>query len=299
VRLSSSKSELGILLIQAMRSFTLLLVSLACGLCDGRRVLQSKQELVEVFVMDRSNAGQMQSRISEHAKYWASRGKKMTSLGQCNRRSSKSSRQSSLLELNSLWNRPGRVRSHSVKPVAAAPRASLPQMSVGLYYSTSTGNTETVAGYIADKTGIEDWKDIADADEAEILGHDGIIVGAPTWHTGADEQRSGTSWDDWLYDQLPNMDFSGKKVAIFGVGDSGSYSDNFCDATGELYDCFTAKGAEVYGMTPSDEGFDYVESKSVRDGKFVGKTFDEDNYPDESEGRVDAWLEQLKSEGFM
>merc|ERR1711904_250556 len=158
------------------------------------------------------------------------------------------------------------VASHSKRVPAL-------QMSVGLYYSTSTGNTETVAGYIADKVGIEDWKDIADADEAEILGHDGIIVGAPTWHTGADEQRSGTSWDDWLYDQLPNMDFSGKKVAIFGVGDSGSYSDNFCDATGELYECFTKQGAEIIGGTSADDGFDYTESKGVVDGNFVGQVF--------------------------
>merc|ERR1712224_695489 len=89
------------------------------------------------------------------------------------------------------------------------------------------------------------------------------------------------------------------KIAIFGVGDSAGYGDNFCDATGELYDCFTAKGAKIFGMTPSDEGFDYVESKGVKDGKFVGKTFDEDNYADDSEGRVDAWIEQLKGEGFM
>jgi len=250
--------------------------------------------------MDGSNAAQMQRRIVEHANYWATQGKKMTTLDQCSRRSENSQ---SFLELNSAWQGPVGMRARSVKPAAAkvpvAPRASAPEMSVGLYYSTSTGNTETVAGYIADKLGIEDWNDIADADTDEVLGKDAIIVGAPTWHTGADEQRSGTSWDDWLYDQLPNMDFSGKKVAIFGVGDSGSYSDNFCDATGELYDCFTGKGAQIFGMTPSDEGFDYTESKSVRDGKFVGKTFDEDNYPDESEARVDAWIEQLKSEGFM
>merc|ERR1711904_475845 len=171
-------------------------------------------------------------------------------------------------------------------------------MSVGLYFSTTTGNTETVAGYIADLTGVE-AKDPADATAEEMLAHDAIIVGAPTWHTGADSERSGTSWDEWLYNTLPNMDFSGKKVAIFGVGDSSGYGDNYCDAAGELYDCFTEKGAKVFGMTPSDTGFDYTESKSVRDGKFVGAVFDEDNYPDESEGRVDAWLEQLKSEGFM
>jgi len=174
-----------------------------------------------------------------------------------------------------------------------------PKMSVGLYYSTSTGNTETVAGYIADKLGIEDWNDIGDVETDDVMAKDAIIIGAPTWHTGADEQRSGTSWDEWLYETLPSLDFSGKKIAIFGVGDSAGYGDNFCDATGELYDCFTAKGAKVFGMTPSDEGFDYVESKGVKDDKFVGKTFDEDNYADDSEGRVDAWIEQLKGEGFM
>merc|ERR1712078_278615 len=171
------------------------------------------------------------------------------------------------------------------------------QMSVGLYYSTTTGNTETVAGYLGAALGIE-AEDIGSAEDDAILAHDAIVVGAPTWHTGADEQRSGTSWDEWLYDNLPNLDFTGKKVAIFGVGDSGSYSDNFCDATGEMYEQLTARGAKVFGMSPSDDGFDYTESKSIVDDKFVGKMFDEDNYADDSEERVAAWIEQLKSEGF-
>lgn len=153
-------------------------------------------------------------------------------------------------------------------PSGSVRTATALDMSVGLYYSTSTGNTETVAGYIAAAAGI-DMEDIGDASDDEVLGHEALIVGAPTWHTGADEQRSGTSWDDWLYDTLPNLDMSGKKVAIFGVGDQESYSDNFCDAAGELYDLFSAKGAEVFGMT-SQEGYNHVESKAVKDGKFCG-----------------------------
>jgi len=188
--------------------------------------------------------------------------------------------------------------SHNGALLRARVRTS-PKMSTGLYYSTSTGNTETVAEYIANAAGVEDWKDIGDAEDAEVTGHDSIIVGAPTWHTGADSERSGTSWDEWLYNTLPNMDFSGKKVAIFGVGDSSGYGDNYCDAAGELYDCFTEKGAKVFGMTASDTGFDYSESKSVRDDKFVGVVFDEDNYADDSESRANAWVEQLKSEGFF
>jgi len=190
----------------------------------------------------------------------------------------------------------------ALAPRKAAVRSgvrSSPKMSTGLYYSTSTGNTETVAEYIANAAGVEDWKDIADAEDGEVAGHDSIIVGAPTWHTGADSERSGTSWDEWLYNTLPNLDLTGKKVAIFGVGDSSGYGDNYCDATGELYDCFTGKGAKVFGATPSDTGFDYTESKGVVDGKFVGVVFDEDNYGDESEARANAWVDQLKSEGFM
>merc|ERR1711935_1214360 len=113
-------------------------------------------------------------------------------------------------------------------------------------WATSTGNTETVGGYIAAATDLE-LEDIGDVDDSAVAGHDGLIVGAPTWHTGADDQRSGTAWDDWLYDNLPNIDLDGKKVAIFGVGDQASYSENFCDAAGELYDCFTGKGAKVFG----------------------------------------------------
>jgi len=195
---------------------------------------------------------------------------------------------------------PGRFRGVPATSAASTQRIRMaPHMSVGLYFSTTTGNTETIAGYIAEKTGISDGMDIADADASDVAKHDALIVGAPTWHTGADTERSGTSWDEWLYNELPNINLKGKKVAIFGVGDSAGYTDNFCDAVGELYDCFTARGAKVYGMTPGDDGFDYAESKSVVDGKFVGKVFDEDNYPDESEERAGAWVDQLKKEGFM
>merc|ERR1711957_969180 len=171
------------------------------------------------------------------------------------------------------------------------------QMSTGLYFSTSTGNTETVGGYVAEATGLE-LTDIGDADDGDIGGHDSLIVGAPTWNTGADEQRSGTSWDDWLYDNLPNVDVSGKKVAIFGVGDQQSYNDNFCDAAGELYDLFEAKGCKMFGLT-SPEGYVHSESKAERDGKFCGLMCDEDNQYDLSDDRAKAWVGQLKEEGFF
>merc|ERR1712238_424117 len=84
-------------------------------------------------------------------------------------------------------------------------RASTSLNAAGIYFATSTGNTEVISEYLADATGLEAPEVCAEADA--------LIVGAPTWNTGADEQRSGTDWDDWLEDTLPNCDVTGKKVA--------------------------------------------------------------------------------------
>merc|ERR1711924_74545 len=79
--------------------------------------------------------------------------------------------------LPSVAQSPGRFRSVGVR--SANP--SRVTMGVGLYYSTSTGNTENVA-YLADAIGVE-AKDIGDATNEELEAADALIIGAPTWHT--------------------------------------------------------------------------------------------------------------------
>jgi len=167
--------------------------------------------------------------------------------------------------------------------------------AVGLVYSTQTGNTETVAGYIAAEAGLE-AADIGDYAAADLADFDGLIVGCPTWNTGADEYRSGTAWDD-LLDEIKGVDLKGKTVAVFGCGDSGSYGDNFCDGIEELHDTFAAAGAKLVGYVDSS-AYEFSESKSDKDGKFVGCPFDEDNQSDLSEERAKAWVAQIKSEGM-
>ena len=89
------------------------------------------------------------------------------------------------------------TRSHSHGKGAASWSSSALMAKVGIWYSSSTGNTDTVAGYIAKAAGVDDYNDIGDAKNEEMESADALIVGAPTWHTGADKERSGTSWDDW------------------------------------------------------------------------------------------------------
>merc|ERR1719428_445127 len=169
-------------------------------------------------------------------------------------------------------------------------------MKAMLLFSTTTGNTETAAGYIAAATGLE-ATDIGDASVDDIKAADSLIIGAPTWHTGADSERSGTAWDEFLYGDLTGLDLKGKKVAIFGMGDQAGYADNYCDAMDELASCFEKQGATIVGAWPT-EGYEHEESKSVRGDNFIGCAFDEDNQPDMSEERAKKWVEQIKGEGI-
>ena len=134
-----------------------------------------------------------------------------------------------------------------------------------------------------------------------VDSNDSLLLVSASWAllpgTDAESERSGTSWDQWLYEDLPKFDFKNKKIAIFGVGDAVNYPENFCDAMGELYDCFVNAGAKMYGAQATDV-IEFSASKSIRDGKFVGAVFDEDNEPEKSQQRAATWLTALKSEGF-
>jgi flavodoxin I len=178
---------------------------------------------------------------------------------------------------------------------AGCQRSRVCMMATGLFYGTTTGNTETVAGYIGEASGLEP-QDIGDISPADLAAYDGLIVGAPTWHTGADTERSGTAWDDIL-EEVKGMDLGGKPVAVFGCGDAAGYADNFCDAIEEIYSTFKATGAKMVGSVDAS-GYTFEDSKSVQDGKFLGLPFDEDNEADLSEERAKKWVDQLKTEGM-
>tara|TARA_B110000977_G_scaffold190364_1_gene261073 strand:- start:566 stop:886 length:321 start_codon:yes stop_codon:yes gene_type:complete len=99
------------------------------------------------------------------------------------------------------------------------------------------------------------------------------------------------------------LDLDGKPVAVFGLGDSSQFSENFCDAIEEIHDTFATAGAEMIGYvaakgTNDIQGYKFDHSQAVRDDKFLGLPLDEDNESDYSEGRVKGWTKQLINEGL-
>ena len=103
--------------------------------------------------------------------------------------------------------------------------------------------------------------------------------------------------DDW-YDGikvLKGMDLSGKTVALFGCGDSESYSDTFCDGMGILFEDLKNSGCRFIGAVP-DADYTYSSSIAVTDSNFVGLAIDDINESDKTDERVTAWTEKLKTE---
>lgn len=164
---------------------------------------------------------------------------------------------------------------------------------IGLFYGTQTGYTQTAAETIQKEFGGADTVDLYDVSRAEpsdFAKYSVIIVGCPTWNVGQLQ-------DDWdsFFEQLDEIDFSDKKVAYFGEGDQVGYADSFQDAIGILEEKIAERGGETVGYW-STEGYDFSDSKAMRDGKFVGLALDEDNQSDLTDDRIKTWVAQLKQE---
>lgn len=162
---------------------------------------------------------------------------------------------------------------------------------IGLFFGTQTGNTQTLAEDIQKALGGESvvtLHDVADAEASDFADYNTLIIGCPTWNIG--EMQS-----DWegLYEELDSVDFSGKTVAYFGPGDQIGYADNFQDAMGILEEKISSLGGKTVGHWPID-GYDFTESKAVKNGTFVGLPLDEDNQSDLTDQRIKAWVAQLK-----
>ena len=153
-------------------------------------------------------------------------------------------------------------------------------------YGSTTGTCESIAQTLGDQLGAE-VINVSDLTANQLAEADNIVLGTSTW--GAGELQ-----DDW-YDGVnvvKSANLSGKRVALFGCGDSASYSDTFCGGMKELYDAAVAAGATVVGAVPAD-GYTFDDSDAVVDGQFVGLALDDVNEDDKTSERISAWLPAL------
>lgn len=167
-------------------------------------------------------------------------------------------------------------------------------VEIALVFGSDTGNTEEVALQIQSAC---DWAEIEIFDVAmlapeDIEGYEVVILGVPTWDCGGIQ----TDWEEY-WPVLETMDFTGKTVALYGLGDQFSYGQYYLDAMGLLHDAVVERGAKTIGYTSTD-GYEFDSSMAaIEDGaRFVGLGLDEEHQMDQTEPRIANWLDQLKAE---
>ncbi len=163
---------------------------------------------------------------------------------------------------------------------------------LGVFYGSETGNTEEIAGEIAEYFDIE-AQDIRNVPVSKWPEYSHLILGIPTWNDG---ELQGDWYD--IFDDLEEEDFSNTQVALFGLGDQFGYPYTFLDAAGLLYEKLQEQGASFAGLI-SPEGYDFSESKALIDGKLVCLGLDYENQEELNEERIENWVEQIKKEGFV
>ena len=164
-------------------------------------------------------------------------------------------------------------------------------MKIGIIWGSDTGDTEEVAIYIKKK--LEKYEveliEVSSSSKEDFIRFDLLILGLSTWYDG-DLQS------DWevFFPTFQEIDFKGKKVAIFGLGDQITYAEYFVDGIGMLAVEILKNNGVIVGNWPN-KGYEFDESKGLMNSDFFyGLALDEGNEYELTKPRVDKWLLQLK-----
>ncbi len=174
---------------------------------------------------------------------------------------------------------------------------STSRTTIGLFYGSSTCYTEMSGEKIRDVIGT-DRVDCFNIDTTPIIEaqfYSYLIMGIPTWDYGELQE----DWEE-IWDELKELDLSGKKIALYGQGDQEGYPEWFLDAMGYLHSVLQTCGAEMVGYWPV-EGYEFEASKALTKDEehFVGLALDDETEFDKSEERIARWCEQILNEFQM
>jgi flavodoxin I len=171
---------------------------------------------------------------------------------------------------------------------------------IGIFFGPVNGAVNRVADKIKNAIGEEkvEMVPVKSATAADIEKYDKIIfgistVGNETWHN----TYSNNDWAKFL-PEIAKVNFEGKTLAIFGLGDHVTYSSTFVDHIGLLASKIKKNGGKLVGQVDSDN-YEFDESKALEDGQFLGLPIDEDFEPELTDERVSNWIVQIRPDfGF-
>jgi flavodoxin I len=169
---------------------------------------------------------------------------------------------------------------------------------IGIFYGTAGGSTRAVAYRIFAKLGVERAdppQNIGRTGPARLMRYDAMILGTPSYGfadlPGLSCGCPDPSWEEFLA-HLDGADLTGKRVALFGLGNQQLYGNRFAGSLIQLYRFFYGHGADIVGSW-STEGYRFEHSPAVLNGRFVGLVLDQSIQPQLTAGRIDQWIGEV------
>jgi flavodoxin I len=167
---------------------------------------------------------------------------------------------------------------------------------IGLFYGSKRGNTQDAATRIKEafdaiEQDLVTVVNIKKVEDPSIFAkYDVLILGSSTWEKG----QLQAHWKRFL-PTLETLDLTGKKVAVFGLGDQSEFCTTFQGGMGILARKVRERGGELVGFWPN-EGYTFVESPALEEGQFPGLALDYMNQGELTKERIETWVQQLQGE---
>ena len=169
--------------------------------------------------------------------------------------------------------------------------------NLAIFFGPENGAVHRVAKSLASKMESQNPEliHVNDASADDLARFETIIFGISTIGRDTWDQKFGNV--DWakFMPTVSAFDFTGKKVAIFGLGDHITYAYHFVNSMGILAKVVIKNGGQLVGKV-SPEGYDFQDSEALEGGMFLGLPIDEDFEDDKTDSRLDGWVVQLNKE---
>ena len=155
----------------------------------------------------------------------------------------------------------------------------------GIFYASKGGVTEAFAKQIAEKLGADVYN-MKDTKVDAIAGYQNVVLMSSNYFFGS-------LMEDWGKNVklLHTVDFTGKNVALVGVGSQERHPDSFCSGAADFYDKLRFSGARFVGSVDAS-AYKFTFSRLQVGQKLRGLCLDKGD--DKSAAHIDAWVEAVK-----
>jgi len=141
--------------------------------------------------------------------------------------------------------------------------STMDDMKIAIVYATNSGGTQLAAQIVAETFAkhnlTAEIKEVQGSMPADLKNYDLVILASPSWDYEGLEGEPHPDYRPFM-EKFKGEDFSGRKFAVFGLGDS-SYT-YFCGAVQHLEDFVKSLKGELVTQSLRIDGFYLDQQKS-------------------------------------